>query len=60
MGLKYVVKGVSVLKDINDLENIVVGFKQASATNTLPGTGQTIQASASVAKFLFTFVMLQP
>ena len=29
MGLKYVVKGVSVLKDINDLENIVVGFKQA-------------------------------
>ena len=28
MGLKYVVKGVSVLKDINDLENIVVGFKQ--------------------------------
>jgi len=31
MGLKYVVKGISVLKDINDLENIVVGFKQSSS-----------------------------
>ena len=31
MGLKYVVKGVSVLEDINDLENIVVGFKQSSS-----------------------------
>ena len=31
MGLKYTVKGVSVLEDINDLENIVVGFKQAAA-----------------------------
>ncbi|HEX2920385.1 MAG TPA: efflux RND transporter permease subunit [Bacteroidales bacterium] len=30
MGLKYSVKGVSVLKDISDLENIVVGFKQQS------------------------------
>lgn len=28
MGLKYVVKGVSVLKDLTDLENIIVGFKQ--------------------------------
>jgi HAE1 family hydrophobic/amphiphilic exporter-1 len=34
MGLKYVVKGVSVLEDITDLENIVVGFKQAAATGT--------------------------
>ncbi len=32
MGLKYVVKGVSVLEDISDLENIVVGFKQTAAT----------------------------
>ncbi len=28
MGLKYVVKGVSVLKDLTDLGNIIVGFKQ--------------------------------
>lgn len=34
MGLKYTVKGVSVLKDLNDLQNIVVGFKQTSATGT--------------------------
>jgi hydrophobic/amphiphilic exporter-1 (mainly G- bacteria), HAE1 family len=42
MGLKYVVKGVSVLKDINDLENIVVGFKQADA-------GQPVQAQNTAA-----------
>jgi HAE1 family hydrophobic/amphiphilic exporter-1 len=36
MGLKYVVKGVSVLKDIDDLQNIVVGFKSAS-TGTAAG-----------------------
>ena len=50
MGLKYVVKGVSVLKDLNDLENIVVGFKQPSAVPAGPITGQaaaTGQASNS-------------
>ncbi len=41
MGLKYVVKGVSVLKDLNDLENIVVGFKQPAATPTGPVTDQS-------------------
>jgi HAE1 family hydrophobic/amphiphilic exporter-1 len=44
MGLKYVVKGVSVLKDINDLQNIVVGFKQpASAASA---SGQTASATS--------------
>lgn len=38
MGLKYTVKGVSVLRDINDLENIVVGFKQESASTSLVQT----------------------
>ncbi len=32
MGLKYVVKGVSVLEDIEDLEKIIVGYKQGSTT----------------------------
>jgi hydrophobic/amphiphilic exporter-1 (mainly G- bacteria), HAE1 family len=44
MGLKYTVKGVSVLRNISDLENIVVGFKQESASNSL---GQTAGTSAS-------------
>ncbi|NMC41150.1 MAG: efflux RND transporter permease subunit, partial [Bacteroidales bacterium] len=39
MGTKYVVKGVSVLKDISDLQNIIVGFKQVSSSTTQ--TGQT-------------------
>jgi HAE1 family hydrophobic/amphiphilic exporter-1 len=45
MGLKYTVKGVSVLEDIDDLENIVVGFKQATATGQTAATGS---ASATV------------
>jgi len=43
MGLKYVVKGVSVLEDIDDLESIIVGFKTVSAT----ATGQTAPGTAS-------------
>ncbi len=42
MGLKYVVKGVSVLNDLNDLENIVVGFKQRAATPAGPITDQAV------------------
>jgi len=44
MGLKYVVKGVSVLKDLNDLENIVVGFKQSTSGSSIT---QNLQSSAS-------------
>jgi len=40
LGTKYTVKGVSVLADLTDLENIIVGFKQAAAatgtTTTTP------------------------
>ena len=38
MGLKYTVKGVTVLEDIKDLENIIVGFRQVSATGTSAST----------------------
>ena len=48
LGLKYVVKGVSVMSNLTDLENIVVGFKQAS-TQTLTTTGST-STSASTDK----------
>jgi len=41
MGTKYVVKGVSVLRDISDLSNIIVGFKQATSTTSGTQTGQT-------------------
>ncbi len=46
MGLKYVVKGVSVLKDLNDLENIVVGFKE-SVPNVSAGVQNSSAAAAS-------------
>jgi HAE1 family hydrophobic/amphiphilic exporter-1 len=44
LGLKYVVKGVSVLENLTDLENIVVGFKQSSvqaAAAAATGTSTT-------------------
>jgi HAE1 family hydrophobic/amphiphilic exporter-1 len=41
MGLKYTVKGVSVLEDIGDLENIVVGFKQTSASGSVNASSST-------------------
>lgn len=38
MGLKHTIKGVSVLKDLSDLGNIIIGFKQPSASG---GTGSS-------------------
>ncbi|WP_430971798.1 efflux RND transporter permease subunit [Sunxiuqinia rutila] len=34
MGLRYVVKGVSLLTDVEDFENVIVGYKQITADNT--------------------------
>ena len=47
MGLKYTVKGVSVLEDLKDLENIIVGFKQAETTSGTALAQSTGQSSAS-------------
>jgi HAE1 family hydrophobic/amphiphilic exporter-1 len=44
MGLKYTIKGVSVLKDLEDLGNIIVGFKQSSAAS---GSGSSVNASGT-------------
>src|SRR5664280_683805 len=41
LGLKYVVKGVSVMSNLTDLENIVVGFKQAPSTTATTSTTAT-------------------
>jgi HAE1 family hydrophobic/amphiphilic exporter-1 len=45
MGLKYIVKGVSVLEDIGDLGNIIVGFRQA--TSTTSASTSTLNASSN-------------
>ena len=34
MGLRYVVKGVSLLTNLEDFENVIVGYKQVAADNT--------------------------
>jgi HAE1 family hydrophobic/amphiphilic exporter-1 len=33
MGLKYVVKGVSLLSDLSDFENVIVGYKAVTSTD---------------------------
>jgi len=33
MGTRYVVKGVSLLTDVSDFENVIVGYKQVQADN---------------------------
>lgn len=50
MGTKYVVKGVSVLEDLTDLENIIVGFKQPSSTTS--STSSTSSTSERVPVYL--------
>jgi HAE1 family hydrophobic/amphiphilic exporter-1 len=50
LGTKYVVKGVSVLEDLADLENIIVGFKQASSTSSTASTSSTSSTSSSSAR----------
>ncbi len=47
MGLKYVVKGVSVLEDIKDLENIIVGFRQTSSEASVTAVRDPSAAPAS-------------
>jgi HAE1 family hydrophobic/amphiphilic exporter-1 len=45
LGLKYVVKGVSVLENLTDLENIIVGFKQVTSQAASTATTGTSTAS---------------
>jgi len=53
MGLKYTVKGVSVLNDLEDLKNIIVGFKQPSAAAvSASATSSTTSLSGRVPVFL--------
>ncbi len=47
MGTKYVVKGVSVLENLADLENIIVGFKQSTPASTAAAQAQATTANAS-------------
>ncbi|TKG92322.1 efflux RND transporter permease subunit [Puteibacter caeruleilacunae] len=44
LGLQYIIKGVSILKDVEDFENIIVGYK---AVQTNLGGGQDNTATKS-------------
>ena len=47
MGLKYSIKGVSVLNDLEDLKNIIVGFKQTSSSVPTSAAGASSLSSGS-------------
>jgi len=50
MGTQYVIKGVSVFENLNDISQLIVGFKQATAVTT--GTTTTSAAGTRVPVFL--------
>jgi HAE1 family hydrophobic/amphiphilic exporter-1 len=50
MGTKYTVKGVTVLSELKDLENIIVGFTQASAASATAGTSASQNATTTSEK----------
>ncbi len=53
MGTKYIIKGVSVLEDLEDLQNIIVGFKQPSTNGTaLPSGSEATQPSERIPVYL--------
>lgn len=53
MGVQYTIRGVSVLTDLEDLRNIIVGFKQAGAeTGTSATQASSIAATSRVPVFL--------
>jgi hydrophobic/amphiphilic exporter-1 (mainly G- bacteria), HAE1 family len=53
MGVQYTIRGVSVLTDLEDLRNIIVGFKQAGAeTGTSAAQASSISATSRVPVFL--------
>lgn len=41
MGLRYVVKGVSLLTNLDDFENVIVGYKQVNANTATAGSAST-------------------
>ena len=48
MGLSYVVKGVSLLTDIDDFEKVIVGYKQVHDNDTITYTPIRLQEVAQV------------
>ena len=53
LGTKYIVKGVSVLEDLQDLQNIIVGFKQSGNSQpSLSGESGTTASGERVPVYL--------
>jgi len=44
MGLQYVVKGVSILNEVKDFQNIIVGYRSVEQTDPAIGTSNIVKA----------------
>ncbi len=40
MGMQYIVKGVSMLQDVDDFDNLIVGYKNVAATTDVTNTSE--------------------
>jgi hydrophobic/amphiphilic exporter-1 (mainly G- bacteria), HAE1 family len=52
MGTQYVIKGVSVFESLNDISELIVGFKSATAANATATTSGTPATALRVPVFL--------
>ena len=52
MGTQYVIKGVSVFENLNDISSLIVGFKTATATGASTATGTSATTGNRVPVFL--------
>ncbi|MCF8221731.1 MAG: efflux RND transporter permease subunit [Bacteroidales bacterium] len=52
LGTKYVVKGVSVIEDISDLEKIILGYREIAEGSQAGSTAETLDAAERVPVYL--------
>lgn len=52
LGTRYIVKGVGVIEDIDDLENIILGFRELSEGSQAGSAGETLDAAERTAVYI--------
>lgn len=52
LGTRYIVKGVGVIEEIDDLENIILGFRELSEGSQAGSPGETLDAAERTAVYM--------
>ncbi len=52
LGTRYIVKGVGVIEEVDDLENIILGFRELSAGSQAGSTVETLDAAERTAVYM--------